>query len=289
VELRRVLQALASLTGIAPSTVPLLAVSSYFEYTLARKRLAETLRDIFAGKDTPTATHRLVARAAAHFMARNPHDDYLIVTTNYDWLMERALTDAGAPFCVLTVDRQDRKVYTRFGPTVRAYLGFDDREYAELVEEHQGKKFPSGFSLRTRRPLVIVYKIHGDLYDQQPRDSVIISDEDYVDYIYRMADNQGAVPAAITPLLEDKVFLFLGYRFADWNVRTIYRRIVERRGAPEDLLDYAVVRELSAYEQGFFGQRRIRVLKTDLANFVRGIQQNAPPDAGPHAGVQPTL
>lgn len=272
--LLRVLESIAAHTGITPPTAPLVAVSSYLEYKLRRARLWEALREIFVTKRTPLAIHHLIAAAARFYFQQDPLKDYLIVTTNYDCLMETALEMAEVPLCVLTVDKTDRKVYARFSRHVPVYLGLDEAEYREFVAEHKGKSYPSTFSLQKNKPLAVLYKIHGCLFaDETSHDSVVISDEDYVDYIHHMSDNQGTIPAAITPLMADKGFLFLGYSFSDWNVRSVYRKIVERRAAPEGTLDYSVMRDISVYEQGFFTRRQIHILKTDLARFVAGITQ----------------
>ena len=277
-DLAQVLRWIALLTDIAEPTAPLLAVSSYYEYTLQRRDLWEKLHRVFANKKWPTPTIFLIARAAHWHLRpqRRARKDYLILTTNYDCLMEVALDLFDVPYCVLTVDRRDRFVDVRFSDNVQQYLGLDDEDFREFQNEHNGRKYPTYFTLEKARPLAVVYKIHGCLFPIRPHgDSIILSDEDYVDYMCRLSDNLGMIPGSVRTLMEGKRFLFAGYSFSDWNVRGIYRRLVESRGPADELPDFAVVRDLNVYEAAFFRQKTINLLQTDLSQFSRQIRIQA--------------
>src|SRR5208337_4777387 len=287
-DLAQVLRWIALLTDIALPTAPLLSVSSYCEYTLPqqRKDLWEKLHRLFANKKWPTATNFLVARAAHWHLRpeRRARKDYLVITTNYDCLMEVALDLFKVPYCVLTVDRTDHHVDARFSDSVKKYLEFSDQEYAEFQNEYNGTKYPAQFTLEKSRPLAIVYKIHGCLFPIRPnRDSIILSDEDYVDYLCRLSDNDGVIPASVTALMQEMGFLFAGYSFSDWNVRGIYKKLVEHRGGEQDkkptpargVQDYAIVRQLNVYESAFFRQKTISLLQTDLNQFSWQIRRLA--------------
>jgi hypothetical protein len=310
-DLVQVLRWMALLTDIAQPTAPLLSVSSYYEYTLKRKDLWQTLQRLFANKEWPTTTNFLVARAAHWHLRpeRRARKDYLIITTNYDCLMEVALDLFKVPFCVLTVGRNDRRVDVRFSGdlpsghrsgrvrnSVQKYLGLNEIEYRDLQDDHRGK-FPANFTLQLDRPLAVIYKIHGCLSPITPgRDSIILSDEDYVDYLCHLSDNDGMIPGTVTQLMQGKGFLFAGYSFSDWNVRGIYKALVEKRagsanpqntatlGIPlpvqvsqlqDQVQDYAVVRDLNVYESAFFRQKSINLLQTELDQFSRRIQKAA--------------
>ena len=276
-DLAQVLRWIALLTDIAQPTAPLLSVSSYCEYTLKREDLWKKLHLLFANKKWPTTTNFLVARAAHWHLRpeRRAFKDYLIITTNYDCLMEIALDLFKVPYCVLTVDRTNRYVDARFSDSVKGYLGFSDGEYDEFQRECNGTKYPALFTLEKSRPLAIIYKIHGCLFPIRPNeDSIILSDEDYINYLCRMSDNTGMIPASVRTLMQGKGFLFAGYSFSDWNVRGIYKKLVEQRTAG-GIPDYAIVRKLNVYESAFFREKTISLLQTELNQFSRRVRMLA--------------
>jgi SIR2-like domain len=279
-ELVELLRWIAELTEIGPAVPPLLSVASYYEYTLQRSRLWRDLRSIFENKTTPTRTHWLTARAAEHHLSLRPRKDYLIITTNYDRLMEIALEKTGVPFCVMTVGSIDQYVDVVFSANMRDFLELTPNEFASLKQEHS-RKYARNFSLDVPKPIVIVYKLHGCLFPEEPeRDSVVLSDEDYIRYLMQMYDAAGVIPSEITRQMASAAFLFLGYSFSDWNVRGMYKAIVKQRSAAQakGVSDFAVVRDFSAYESAFSreGNGRIHLLVTDLARFARGMMHYAP-------------
>jgi hypothetical protein len=280
-EVLALLRWIADLTEIGPSVPPLLSVASYYEFTLQRSSLWRTLRQIFENKQTPTRTHWLIARAAEHHLSLGGWKDYLIITTNYDRLMEIALERTGIPYCVLSVANADQYVDVRFSPSIHEYLQIDESEFASLKDDH-ARKYAKSFTLELPRPIAIIYKIHGCLFPDVPeRDSVILSDEDYIRYLMQMYDASGMIPSQITTLTEVPGFLFLGYSFSDWNVRAIYKAVVKQRteAKKQRVKDYAVVREFSNYEAAFCreGDGRINLLVTNLSRFARRVLAHAEP------------
>jgi len=279
-ELVDLLRWIAELTEIGPSIPPLLSVASYYEYTLQRSRLWRDLRSIFENKTTPTRTHWLTARAAEHHLSLRPRKDYLIITTNYDRLMEIALQKTGVPYCVMTVGSADQYVDLAFSTDMQEYLELTPPEFASLKQEHS-RKFAKNFNLDVPKPVAIVYKLHGCLFPEEPeRDSVVLSDEDYIRYLMQMYDAGGMIPSEITKQMSSAAFLFLGYSFSDWNVRGMYKAVVKQRTVAQmkGVSDFAVVRDFSSYETAFCreGNGRIHLLVTDLARFARGMMHYAP-------------
>jgi hypothetical protein len=282
-----VLRSMSDLLGLGSPSPSLLEVASYYEYTFKRQRLREFLAGIFnERKSEPTGTQKSVAGAAKVYIDANKRDDqagdYLIITTNYDGLVEIALDRAHVPYAVLTVPREDWKVDVHFHG-VQEYLDYSNERYAGFCEKIKSVP-PRDLSALGKRskPIVVLYKIHGDLYPPgaQPRpDSIIISDDDYVRYIQQDA-RIGMVPAFVTDLMEKKDLLVLGYRFADWNVRSLYLSIVEKRVAG-DQQDWAVAREIGRQERGFFDSRGIHMIETSLDHFWAGI-------GDPPASLSPT-
>jgi hypothetical protein len=282
-KLTNLMSALARLTAIGSPSPPLLDASSYFAYRIDRTQFWTDLHELFANKQQPTATHALVARAAANHIERNRDDiaaeDYLIVTTNYDCLIERAMDAQNVPYCVLTVPRgEPPSVELSFSPNAQSYLGLTDARFKRLVQnvgfENDQPKTTTMFSglVNRPRPLVMLYKIHGSLHPNATpaTDSVVITHDDYVAFLSLSA----AVPSYVATRLPKLGLLFLGYSFSDWNVRSLYRAVTRYRAAQRaTTMDYAVLLNPSPYETGFFDKSKIDVLDTPLDLFCQRMQE----------------
>jgi hypothetical protein len=253
----------------------LTTIAAHYETVTGRKNLWDQLAQIFRGKLTPTPTHLLIARAAANhleMMHDTPYDKlstahYLIVSTNYDGLMEQAL--GKLPYVVLYLNRKkDYKVYAKFS----ASLG---SELAKLQSRNK-EAFPHKFVLDLDEPIVVLYKVHGCLAPGQTfaDDSVVITDFDYEDYIAEMAKKGQLVPTAVSNLMHDKAFLFLGYSLSDWNIRTILTALMRRREEGQGR-DYAVMKNISKSADAYCTRRHIVILNTGLDEFA---QEITPPD-----------
>jgi hypothetical protein len=288
-QLVSVLRSFCDLTGIANTSPSLLEASSYFEYKLKRETLRRFLIDVFNDKkSTPTVTHELVAEVAGNYLGANADNDeasdYLIVTSNYDGLMEIALDRAKLPYYVLTVRLNESPVVVdvRFTNSVQSYLGYTAERYQRFLQNIRVVP-PREFSAVGRRvkPLVALFKIHGDLYppgaSERP-DTIVISDDDYVRFFHNDAQI-GMLPAFIQELMQKKTLLLLGYRFSDWNVRSFYNTIAEKR-IPGKQADWAVLMKISRYERGYFETRQINVAETTLAEFAAGVRGNGPSRGG---------
>lgn len=138
-------------------------------------------------------------------LAELPLPVYL--TTNYDDLMGEALRDAGKP--------------TR----------------RELCRWHSGlKSIPSvlkGENPYSRDPALlrnwevanpVVFHLHGS--DQYSK-SLVLTEDDYLDFLVNISRNQKILPPRIQEALTDASLLFIGYRLRDINFRVIYRGLVE--------------------------------------------------------------
>ena len=276
------------LTGFGSPTEPLSAVSRHYEKRGNRAELRELLTEIFGNKQTATPTHALIARAARHHLSRAPaaaERHYCILTTNYDSLMEAALSAERVPFVVLTTRGDDGLVCASFG---------GDLPGGAELEAHNGPAPPGDFLLDLPGDLrlTILYKMHGSLDATVDRevDSVVISDRDYVRFIARMwGEAMGVIPAEVSRVMERNEFLFLGYSLRDWNVRGIFEKVLEsRKFKDEELVDYTVVNAITEYDEAFL-DHSVQVLRTDLNAFVAEIEAREPRPGGERREVGGTL
>jgi len=250
-------------TDLGSSTDPLTAIASYYQMHSDRQGLWDELKKIFAPKKKPNAGHELIADAAAGHLKADDAEPYLIITTNYDTLMERALDDRKVPYAAMWWNRADGQIHRRF-------RNIPDNRLARL-EERSPVKAPKEFRVGATFPLVLLYKMHGCLDESLNRndDGVIITEADYVEFI---ANLDAIIPGHVGSILGNKRLLFMGYSFGDWNVRAIYETASRLTTKPRDTKDYAVTKSLSTFERMYFHDRSIDVALTDLDTFAAGIR-----------------
>jgi hypothetical protein len=115
----------------------------------------------------------------------------IVITTNYDHLFEQALDDAGRPPRVV--------VYT---PNLEKTV-----DYLDPTPESP-----------------VVFKIHGDV---DRRETIVITDEDYIDFALRMnsKDPYDPIPLTIKRFLTDWTTVFVGYSLLDYNLRLLFKTL----------------------------------------------------------------
>jgi hypothetical protein len=215
----------------------LMLVASYIECdaTGGRPALARAVHDVFApAKLRPGPIHHLLARC---------EQLKLLVTTNYDDLIEQALLEAGRQFH-LVVDTGHR---SRVKIKIAGEEVVDECDASSLRPALRGREGP------------VVFKMHGSVGIGDPDDMpFVMSADDYVDLLGRVG---GSVPDYINTLMLKKSFLFLGYRLLDWNVRVMLRRIA----APGS---NAVLYRCLEAERKIWSKSDVNVHTTDLDDFA---------------------
>src|SRR5262249_30379800 len=179
----------------------LLAVSQWIEQQVGLQGLYDLLLGVFEASWAPTPLHRLLARIAAikpgdQLIEGRKPAPLLVVTTNYDDLLERALDAQRIPYDV---------VWYWFAGEDRPEASCVHRTPDKVLHEvHDGKAY-TGLAI-LERPVVL--KIHGNFH--RPRtgetsdsaadlarwNSFVITEDDYIDYIAR-ADFEELVPASV--------------------------------------------------------------------------------------------
>jgi hypothetical protein len=115
----------------------------------------------------------------------------LVITTNYDQLFERALHDAG---------KQPRVAV--YKPEPEPTTDFDDETAQSPV----------------------LYKLHGDIAH---RESLVVTDEDYIQFVLRMSDKEpyDPIPLSLKHFLKRWTTLFIGYSLLDYNLRLLFKTL----------------------------------------------------------------
>ena len=115
----------------------------------------------------------------------------IVITTNYDQLLEKALANAG---------KQPRVAI-----------------YTPRLEETTDYRKPT-----VQSP--IVFKIHGCI--SRP-ETIVITDEDYIDFVLRMSNKEpyDPLPRRLKVYLTDWTTLFVGYSLLDYNLRLLFKTL----------------------------------------------------------------
>jgi SIR2-like domain len=188
-------------------------------------------------------------------LARLPLD--LIVTTNYDRLMEKALEQSGqaAPLVV--------------GPPVAAFGSREQVREQEFLKQRLSSH--SG---------LVLYKIHGTFGDQVVprlpdgrRSPIIISEEDYIEFLTVAPLQDVGVPNLISAKLENSVLLFLGYGLEDWDFRTIHKVLIDKLRRNDKRKSFAIQRKPSKFWVNYWAEKKVVIYDMDLYDFAAELER----------------
>lgn len=236
---------LAETTEFPKDETPDLAtVAQYYNVVGGRDALNEELRAIFDGDYPLTPLHR--------FLSEVPRP-LLIVTTNYDDCIERALIATGVPF--------DLVIHTT-NLNIGGYILWTPHGESE-PREVLPKKLDIDLEKRT-----VVYKMHGTVDRRKNgRDQYVITEDDYIDFLARMT-KKTVIPAFCAEPFATRHFLFLGYGLRDWNLRVVLNSIEKDLRRPRDITSWAIQYQPSPLERRFWQDRNVEVYDTSLESFV---------------------
>jgi hypothetical protein len=229
----------------------LVRIALYVELHGGDAVLFDELHRLFAGKYEPTTLHCLLADIPVALRGRNSDSPcQLIVTTNYDDMLERAFTETGQTFDV---------VY---------YSAARDRPGRFMHLAPDGKRTPatkrySNFALGER---TVILKLHGavDRGDEHG-DSYVITEDHYIDYV-ALTNIYALIPAALMRKMSESHFLFLGYAMRDWNLRVILHRIWANQ--PREFKSWAIQKEPDPIETKLWGRKGVEIIPEALEDWV---------------------
>lgn len=230
--------------------------------------LYERLHQLFDAPYPVTELHQVLASLPGTLRAKGYRDRHLLVmTTNYDDLLERAFEAAGEPHDVVwyVADGDSRGKFRHRTPDGAARVIDKPNEYAAL-------------SLADRS---VVLKIHGAFSRANPdEDSYVIAEDHYIDYLTR-ADIAGLIPVTLAAKVKRSHFLFMGYSLTDWNMRVILQRIWG--GQQLTYKSWAIQREPRPLDIEVWKKRGVDILDVELTTYARSLRARL--DALPvHAG-----
>jgi hypothetical protein len=240
---------------------------------LARATLEYEVRtdreDLLSFLEERLAHGHLEPSLALKVLARLPFP--LIITTNFDTLLERALEQRGRDFKCL----------------VQPQEGFlNIREIRDRLESLAEYADANG---------TIVYKIHGTLGNHglahrrwlEVPSNVTVTEDDYIEFltVQDQETDRIGVPSVIKGLITPRTLLFLGYSLEDWDFRTIYGSLVGPLTRHQRRKSFAVQKNPLPYWVIYWLKRDIQIIDMDVYDFCERLEEryfNKYPDcAGP--------
>jgi hypothetical protein len=251
-------QRIASKFG-AEESVPrhdLLAVAQWVELMIGPQDLYDFLHVLLDWDYTPTALHSFFARLPQVLRDKGyGTGSQIIVTTNYDDVLERAFEAEGEPFDLVS--------YIAEGDDRGKFWHRPSGDQPRLIERPNEY---TGLSLDTRS---LIVKIHGEVNrDHGEHDSYVISEDDYIDYLAR-TDLNNLIPPTLLERLQKAHFLFLGYSLRDWNLRVILHRIAASRIMPSK--SWAIMRDPADLDKEFWESRDVKIFDVPLEHYIEAL------------------
>jgi hypothetical protein len=257
---RQLTKRLAEYIGYPMSDdLDLARVSQYVSALEGEGALYEELHNIFDADYPPTLVHPFLARLSR--LTRESKDaqtGMLLVTTNYDDVLELAFQEMGEPYDLVTyiAEGRDRGLFRHF-----------PAEGGQVVVKTPNKYFDVRFNRQS-----VIAKIHGAVDRVNSGDSYVITEDHYIDYISMRADVGGLFPVKLAEKIRTSHLLFLGYSLRDWNLRVmLYRLWAEQEGMR--FKSWAVQADPDRIDKAAWDARGVEILPVGLEDFVTAIEQ----------------
>ncbi|MBX0328277.1 CHAT domain-containing protein [Oscillochloris sp. ZM17-4] len=250
-----------------------------------REEIADEIRDALARRFAADLAegaeqadvYDLLAAVGEIQRERDPHDPYKVlaaqpfpiyVTTGYHSLLSEALRAAG---------KEPMVEFCRWTP---------DLEKISSIYDEEPRYLPT-----PARPLV--FHLFGILAEP---DSLVLAEDDYFDFLMRVARVPDLIPLAVREALADTALLLLGYRIDGWDFRVLYRSLLQQEGrsrrskyaniagqvAPDED-DFLLPERARRYFERYFDASDISIFWGSVEDFTRELlaQLAAAPAAPP--------
>jgi hypothetical protein len=145
-------------------------------------------------------------------------------------------------------------------------------------------EYPNFESARDFTPSVsapLVFHLHGHC---EVTESIVLTEDDYLDFLVNVSRDEALLPPRIQRSLADASLMFIGYRLADWNFRTLFRGLVTATEASLRRISVTVQlpipdvpeetqKKIQSYLGKYFGRDNMRVYWGTAADFVAELRR----------------
>ena len=220
------------------------------------------LHEIFSKPYPWTDVHEFFACLPAKLKEKGyPKCHQLIVTTNYDQLLERAFDAQNEPYDVVSYGEYSD------GESRSRMPGFQHIRYEDKDKPEKKPRFlftDDDFLRPVDRTIIL--KIHGAAdRDSWEHSSFVITEDDYIDYLALRIPDQ--IPATLKANMLHSRFLFLGYSLGDWNFRVLLRSIKARSLFNER--SWAIMNNHQEWDSDYWEEHKVRLDKCELKEYIK--------------------
>lgn len=251
----------------------LLRVAQYASLMRGPRSLYNMLGQVFDADYPITVLHKFFARLPGILRAGGCQRPYqLIVTTNYDDVLERAFEAEGEPY--------DLVIYVAKRPDLGKFRhvphGTRLKDSILIAEPNTYRDLPFKGLIPER---TVILKIHGvvervgDRRSAQPEelhDSFVITEDDYIDYLAN-TDISKLVPVQLKSKLNNSGFLFLGYGLRDWNLRVIMHRIWRDQDLHSN--SWAIQLRADELDKKFWETHKVNIIEAPLEEYIGELER----------------
>jgi DNA-binding SARP family transcriptional activator len=219
--------------------------------------LYDELHALFDRDHEPGPVHRFLA-GVARFLDDQNQPRQLIVTTNFDTALERALEESGVEVDVVS--------YLALGGSGGKFVHVPPDGAATVID------LPNTYTGLSLEDRTVVLKIHGQV-DRGPErewESFVVAEDDHIDY-FAGADIASVVPVTLAAKLRRSHFLFLGYPLEDWSLRVFLHRVWGRDRVA--YRSWAVIPSAGRIERELWRQRGIDVVGAPLEEYAAAFER----------------
>ncbi len=258
--------------GYPPSGFDLARAAHYVSVLQGPGPLYQNLRDIFVGDYAPNPLHNFLvtlpefSRTTGQPPATDDgetHRKVLIVTTNYDDILETAFRMRNEPHHIVS--------YLAYGEDRGKFLHWHWLSKADPPPNPQVVHIPNTYLGLSEDDHPIILKLHGAIDRvERERDSFVISEDDYIEYLTR-TDVSKLLPFPIPEKLSESGFLFLGYSLRDWNLRVILHRIWSEQ--KKGFASWAVQLKPDKVDTKYWSTKNVEVIEAQLELYISGLEQ----------------
>jgi hypothetical protein len=255
----------------------LTAIAQYIAAREGEGPLYDRLHEMFDADYPPTRLHRYLASLSRRMRESAAPECMLIVTTNYDDSLERAFTEKGEPYDLVT--------YIAWGQH-RGCFQHTRPDGTNTIIDRPNEYIDVGLDKRA-----VIAKVHGAVdrahcerenggrahaapsrHEEAPprADSFVITEDDYIDYLTH-ADFTTLFPVSLASKLHRSHFLFLGYSLRDWNLRVMLHRLRAKQ-AGRNYRSWSIQPDPNPIDRVAWDERGVDILPMRVEEFVSALE-----------------
>jgi DNA-binding SARP family transcriptional activator len=186
-------------------------VSQWVAVTQGVGPLYDELHALYARDFSPGPVHRSLAALPPLLRARGLSCQ-LLLTSAFDRALEQAFSDAGEQYDVVS--------FVALGRDRGKFLHLGADGSARVIDE---PNLEVGLASEER---TLILKLNGgtDQLSGRVRDSYVVSEDDYIDYLSQ-SEMSALLPIGLAAHLRRSHLLFVGYELDEWSPRVFLRRL----------------------------------------------------------------